>query len=65
MDCWIQSAGDGLIVMDSPFIHTVDDLVQLHVTRQHSIPAFLAALTIELFSRQSMNNTTFPSMLST
>ena len=61
----MKSAGDGLMVMDSPYIHTVDDLVQLHVNRQRSIPAFLAALTIELFSRQSMNTTsTFPSNLS-
>jgi len=60
-----KSAGDGLMVMDSPYIHTVDDLVQLHVNRQRSIPAFLAAVTIELFSRQSMNSTsTFTSNLS-
>lgn len=57
--------GDGLVVMDSPFLHTVDDLVQLHITNQKSIPVFLSALTIELFSRQSINSSAYPSMMST
>ncbi len=43
------------MIMESAYLHCVDDLVQVHVHRQGSIPAFLAALTIELFSRQSIN----------
>lgn len=46
---------EGLMIMESAYLHCVDDLVQVHVHRQGSIPAFLAALTIELFSRQSIN----------
>lgn len=57
--------GDGLMVMDSPYLHTIDDLVQLHINNQKSIPVFLSALTVELYSRQSINSSAYPSVMAT
>jgi len=41
------------MVMDSPYVHTIYDLVQKHITNQKSIPIFLAPHQINLFSRHS------------
>ena len=53
------------MVMDTPYLHTLDDLVQLHINNQKSIPVFLSALTIELYSRQSINSSAYPSVMDT
>nr|XP_055231087.1 uncharacterized protein LOC129529605 isoform X2 [Gorilla gorilla gorilla] len=36
------------------FSHTVGELIEVHLRRQDSIPAFLSSLTLELFSRQTV-----------
>ena len=47
--------------MTSSYVRTIDDLVQLHLTTQGSIPMFLSALTVDLFSKQSINTSSFQS----
>jgi len=41
------------MVMDSPYVHTIDDLVQTHITNQKSIPIFLGSHQIDLFRADS------------
>ncbi|XP_057373936.1 mitotic spindle assembly checkpoint protein MAD1-like [Daphnia carinata] len=57
--------GDGLMVMDSAYLHTIYDLVQLHINNQKFIPIFLSALTVELYPCQSINSSAYPSVLFT
>ena len=42
-------------MLDTEFSRTVQDLIQMYLVQQDSIPAFLSGLTLELFSRQTMN----------
>lgn len=41
-------------LLETAFSHSVRELIELHLLRQDSIPAFLSALTLELFSRQTV-----------
>lgn len=41
-------------LLETEFSRTVPELIELHLLRQDSIPAFLGALTLELFSRQTL-----------
>lgn len=41
-------------LLETAFSRSVPELVQLHLLAQDSIPAFLSALTLELFSRQTV-----------
>lgn len=40
-------------LLETEFSRSVPELIELHLLQQDSIPAFLSALTIELFSRQT------------
>lgn len=56
-DCLIFKAtgpsGSKMQLLETEFSRSVPELVELHLLQQDSIPAFLSALTMELFSRQT------------
>ncbi|XP_012494552.1 PREDICTED: mitotic spindle assembly checkpoint protein MAD1 isoform X2 [Propithecus coquereli] len=56
-DCLIFKAtgpsGSKMQLLETEFSRTVGPLIELHLLRQDSIPAFLSSLTLELFSRQT------------
>lgn len=57
-DCLIfkasRSAGAKMQLLETEFSQTVRELIDLHLLQQDSIPAFLSAVTLDLFSRQTM-----------
>lgn len=57
-DCLIFKAagpaGAKMQLLETEFSRTVPELIELHLLRQDSIPAFLSALTLDLFSRQTL-----------
>ncbi|XP_070616343.1 mitotic spindle assembly checkpoint protein MAD1-like [Erythrolamprus reginae] len=57
-DCLIfktsRSSGAKMQLLETEFSQTVRDLIDLHLLQQDSIPAFLSAVTLELFSRQTV-----------
>ncbi|XP_069342745.1 mitotic spindle assembly checkpoint protein MAD1 [Eulemur rufifrons] len=56
-DCLLFKAtgpsGSKMQLLETEFSRTVGPLIELHLLRQDSIPAFLSSLTLELFSRQT------------
>lgn len=56
-DCLIFKAtgpsGSKMQLLETEFSRSVPELIELHLLHQDSIPAFLSALTLELFSRQT------------
>ncbi|GLV40114.1 Mitotic arrest-deficient 1 [Carabus blaptoides fortunei] len=57
-DCLqFQLNPDGnLNLLETPFSATLEDMVDLHLRHQSSIPVFLSALTMDLFNRTTMTN---------
>lgn len=55
-DCLqFQLNPDGnLNLLETPFSATLEDMVDLHLRHQSSIPVFLSALTMDLFNRTTM-----------
>lgn len=57
-DCLVFKAtgpsGTTMQLLETEFSRTVPELIELHLLRQDSIPAFLSALTLDLFSRQTL-----------
>nr|KAF6447886.1 mitotic arrest deficient 1 like 1 [Rousettus aegyptiacus] len=57
-DCLVFKAagpsGATMQLLETAFSRSVPELVQLHLLAQDSIPAFLSALTLDLFSRQTV-----------
>ncbi|XP_008947103.1 PREDICTED: mitotic spindle assembly checkpoint protein MAD1 [Merops nubicus] len=49
-----SSSGGKMQLLETEFSQTIGELIELHLLRQDSIPAFLSALTLDLFSRQTM-----------
>ncbi|XP_014725707.1 PREDICTED: mitotic spindle assembly checkpoint protein MAD1 isoform X3 [Sturnus vulgaris] len=49
-----SSSGGKMQLLETEFSRTIRELIDLHLLRQDSIPAFLSALTLDLFSRQTM-----------
>uniref|UniRef100_A0A8C5IXC2 Mitotic spindle assembly checkpoint protein MAD1 n=1 Tax=Junco hyemalis TaxID=40217 RepID=A0A8C5IXC2_JUNHY len=49
-----SSSGGKMQLLETEFSRTIRELIELHLLRQDSIPAFLSALTLDLFSRQTM-----------
>lgn len=47
-------SGAKMQLLETAFSRTVPELIELHLLRQDSIPAFLSALTLDLFSRQTV-----------
>nr|XP_033819016.1 mitotic spindle assembly checkpoint protein MAD1 [Geotrypetes seraphini]XP_033819017.1 mitotic spindle assembly checkpoint protein MAD1 [Geotrypetes seraphini]XP_033819018.1 mitotic spindle assembly checkpoint protein MAD1 [Geotrypetes seraphini] len=48
-----NSSGGKMQLLETSFSLTVRDFVDLHLHHQNSIPAFLSAVTLDLFSRQT------------
>ncbi|XP_006859851.1 PREDICTED: mitotic spindle assembly checkpoint protein MAD1 [Chrysochloris asiatica] len=57
-DCLLFKAtgpsGAKMNLLETEFSRTVGELIELHLLRQDSIPAFLSSLTLDLFSRQTL-----------
>ncbi|CAK7304448.1 Mitotic spindle assembly checkpoint protein MAD1 [Vulpes lagopus] len=57
-DCLIFKAtgtsGTKMQLLETAFSRTIQELIELHLLHQDSIPAFLSALTLDLFSRQTV-----------
>ncbi|XP_071426971.1 mitotic spindle assembly checkpoint protein MAD1 isoform X3 [Pithys albifrons albifrons] len=49
-----SSSGGKMQLLETEFSRTIGELIELHLLHQDSIPAFLSALTLELFSRQTI-----------
>uniref|UniRef100_A0A8C3I9S9 Mitotic spindle assembly checkpoint protein MAD1 n=1 Tax=Chrysemys picta bellii TaxID=8478 RepID=A0A8C3I9S9_CHRPI len=48
-----SSSGGKMQLLETEFSLTIRELIDLHLLHQDSIPAFLSAVTLELFSRQT------------
>ncbi|XP_067406961.1 mitotic spindle assembly checkpoint protein MAD1 isoform X3 [Emydura macquarii macquarii] len=48
-----SSSGGKMQLLETDFSLTIRELIDLHLLHQDSIPAFLSAVTLELFSRQT------------
>jgi len=44
-------------LLETPFSKTIEEMINLHLIQQRSIPVLLSSLTIDLFSKQSINVT--------
>ncbi|XP_035405132.1 mitotic spindle assembly checkpoint protein MAD1 [Cygnus atratus] len=49
-----SSSGGKMQLLETEFSRTIRELIDLHLLRQDSIPAFLSTLTLDLFSRQTI-----------
>ncbi|KYO30700.1 mitotic spindle assembly checkpoint protein MAD1 isoform A [Alligator mississippiensis] len=49
-----SSSGGKMQLLETEFSRTVRELIDLHLLHQDSIPAFLSAVTLDLFSRQTV-----------
>ncbi|XP_045214244.1 mitotic spindle assembly checkpoint protein MAD1-like isoform X1 [Mercenaria mercenaria] len=50
-----QNSNGDIEMLGTSFSSTMQDLMEMYLIRQDSIPAFLSGVTLELFSRQTMN----------
>lgn len=50
---FMQSSNGSMQLMETEFSKTLEEMVSLHLHHQKSIPAFLSAVTLDLFSRQT------------
>ncbi|XP_020498879.1 mitotic spindle assembly checkpoint protein MAD1 [Labrus bergylta] len=48
-----KSSNGSMQLMETEFSKTLDEMVALHLHHQKSLPAFLSAVTLDLFSRQT------------
>ncbi|TFK10470.1 spermatogenesis-associated protein 13 [Platysternon megacephalum] len=48
-----SSSGGKMQLLETEFSLSIRELIDLHLLHQDSIPAFLSAVTLELFSRQT------------
>ncbi|CAF98131.1 unnamed protein product, partial [Tetraodon nigroviridis] len=48
-----KSSNGSMQLMETEFSKTLEEMVSLHLHHQKSIPAFLSAVTLDLFSRQT------------
>lgn len=50
-----QSPGGGVQFLATDFAETLQDHIETYISKRNSIPAFLSAVTLDLFSRQTVN----------
>ncbi|XP_075224766.1 mitotic arrest-deficient 1 [Lycorma delicatula] len=55
-----MSQNGGMALLETPYSETLSDLIDVHLHQEHSIPVFLAAITIQLFQKQSMYGSIAP-----
>lgn len=41
-------------LLETPFSKTIEEMINLHLGQQRSIPVLLSSLTIDLFGKQSL-----------
>ncbi|TWW58917.1 Mitotic spindle assembly checkpoint protein MAD1 [Takifugu flavidus] len=49
----VVGSNGSMQLMETEFSKTLGEMVSLHLHHQKSIPAFLSAVTLDLFSRQT------------
>ncbi|TNN56726.1 Mitotic spindle assembly checkpoint protein MAD1 [Liparis tanakae] len=50
---WTAGSNGSMQLMETEFSKTLGEMVALHLHHQKSMPAFLSAVTLDLFSRQT------------
>jgi mitotic spindle assembly checkpoint protein MAD1 len=53
---FFQLADNGPNLLETPYSATLESFINLHLTQQHSIPVFLSAITVDLFSHQTIDS---------
>lgn len=57
---WFQLNQDGALnLLENEFSSTLEDMVDLHLRHQKSIPVFLSAITMNLFNNRTITTKTF------
>lgn len=57
--CFQLNPDGSLNLLETGFSASLDSMVDLHLRQQKSIPVFLSAITIDLFSNRTMTTETF------
>ncbi|KAF5300922.1 hypothetical protein FQR65_LT09085 [Abscondita terminalis] len=57
--CFQVNSEGALNLLESEFTTTLEDMVDLHLRHQKSIPVFLSAITMDLFNNRTMATKTF------
>lgn len=57
--CFHLNTDGNLNLLESRFSATLEEMVDLHLRQQNSIPVFLSAITIDLFNNRTMTTKTF------
>ncbi|XP_031327824.1 mitotic spindle assembly checkpoint protein MAD1 isoform X2 [Photinus pyralis] len=57
--CFQLNAEGALNLLENEFSMTLEDMVDLHLRHQKSIPVFLSAITMDLFNNRTMATKTF------
>jgi mitotic spindle assembly checkpoint protein MAD1 len=51
---YFQLSNGNAELLETPYSATLEELINLHLKCQHSFPVFLSAITVDLFSRQTI-----------
>jgi hypothetical protein len=51
-----QLADNGPDLLETPYTATLETFIKLHLKHQHSVPVFLSAITVDLFSHQTIDS---------
>ena len=49
-----QTDSSTMELLETPFSQTLSELIDLHLKQHHSIPVFLASVTVDLFNKQTI-----------
>jgi len=58
---FFQLADNGPEMFETPYTATLETFINLHLKHQRSVPVFLSAITIDLFSHQTIDSSNEPS----
>lgn len=53
---FLQLAGNGANLLETPYTATLETFINLHLKHQRSVPIFLSSITIDLFSHQTIDS---------
>jgi hypothetical protein len=53
---FLQLADNGPDLFETPYTATLETFINLHLKHQRSVPVFLSAITIDLFSHQTIDS---------
>lgn len=57
--CFQLNPDGALNLLENEFSAGLDELVELHLRHQKSIPVFLSAITLDMFNNKTMTTKTF------